>query len=241
MNNIDVTILAGGLGTRLKSVVSDRPKVLAPVAGRPFLLILLNQIRQAGFNRVILCTGHMAEQVEAEFGMKHKELSLTYSKELFSLGTGGAIRNALPLMSSETIMVMNGDSFIDADLSAFFHWFVAKGCNAALLLTKMSDASRYGLVDVDLKGLVTAFQEKRPESGAGWINAGVYLLKRSVIENMPQGRSSLELDLFPSLTGTELYGYRSEGKFVDIGLPESYAISKRFFSSLPEISQKGQL
>lgn len=227
----DVIILAGGMGTRLKSVVSDRPKVLAPVAGRPFLSILLDRISRAGFNRVILCTGHMADQVEAEFGTEYKSLSLIYSKEVTPLGTGGALRHALPLISSGSIMVMNGDSFVDTDLSAFLRWFVGKGCNAALLLTKMNDASRYGLVHVDPNGLITTFHEKGVGGLPGWINAGVYLLKKTIIETIPQGRAfSIERQFFPSLAGRELYGYCSKGEFIDIGLPESYAAAEGFFT-----------
>ena len=233
MNTIDVIILAGGMGTRLKPVLNNMPKVLAPVAGRPFLTILLDQISKAGFNRVILCTGYMADQVEAEFGTRYKGLSIVYSKEINPLGTGGAVRKTLPLISSETIMVMNGDSFIDTDLNLFLRWFVGKGCNAALLLTKMSDADRYGLVHGDQNGLITTFHEKGVGGGPGWINAGVYLFKRSVLETILQGISfSLEHDFFPSLAGRELYGYCSEGKFIDIGLPESYAAAEGFFREL---------
>ena len=230
MNTIDVIILAGGMGTRLKSVVSDRPKVLASVAGRPFLSILLDQISWAGFNRVTLCTGHMADQVEAKFGARYNDLPLIYSRENIPLGTGGAVRNALPLILSQTIMVMNGDSFVDIALNLFLQWFIGKGCDAALVLKKMNNTSRYSIVHVDTNGLITAFQEKNAESGPGWINAGVYLFKKKVVETIPQGRSfSLEREFFPSLAGRELYGYRSEVKFIDIGLPESYAAAEQFF------------
>lgn len=233
MNTIDVIILAGGLGTRLKSVVSDRPKVLAPVAGRPFLSILLDQICRAGFNRAILCTGYMSGQVEAEFGPEYNGLSLMYSIEGIPLGTGGALRNALSMISSETIMVMNGDSLIDTDLNLFLRWFIGKGCDAALVLTKMNNASRYGLVHVDTNGLITAFQEKSAESGPGWINAGVYLFKKKVVETIPRGRPfSIERKFFPSRVGKKLYGYCSKGEFIDIGLPESYAAAERFFMEL---------
>jgi len=230
MNTIDVLILAGGLGTRLKPVIFDRPKVLAPVAGRPFLSILLDQMSRAGFNRVILCTGYMSGQVEAEFGTEYNGLSLIYSREDIPLGTGGALCHALPLISSETVMVMNGDSFVDIDLNLFLQWFIGKGCDAALVLTKMNDASRYGLVDVDTNGLITAFQEKNTKGGPGWINAGVYLLKKTVIETIPQGRPfSIERKFFPSLAGRDLYGYCSKGAFIDIGLPESYVSAEGFF------------
>jgi len=227
----DVIILAGGMGTRLKPVISDRPKVLAPIGNRPFLSILLDQISKAGFTRVILCTGHMADQVEAEFGTKYKSLSLIYSRELTPLGTGGALRHALPLISSESIMVMNGDSFVDADLNAFLDWFTGKDCDAAIVLTKMNNASRYGRVYADESGLITAFQEKNTKGGPGWINAGVYLLRKTVVETIPPVKLFLlEKELFPTLAGRSMYGYFSKGEFIDIGLPESYAEAEGFFS-----------
>lgn len=231
MNSTDVIILAGGLGTRLKPVVSDRQKVMATVAGRPFLSILLDQISKAGFKRVIICTGYMADQVEMGFGPEYKGLSMIYSRENIPLGTGGALGNALPLISSETVMVMNGDSFIDVDLNLFLQWFIGKGCDAALVLTKMNNASRYGIVHVDANSLITAFQEKNTIGRFHWINAGVYLLKKAVIRTIPQERPfSLEQEFFPSLAGRDFHGYCSEAKFTDIGLPESYVAAKGFFA-----------
>ena len=137
------------------------------------------------------------------------------------------------MISSETIMVMNGDSFIDIDLSAFLCWFADKGCDAALALTKMNNASRYGLVDVDPNELITRFYEKKTNAGQGWINAGVYLLKKTVVETIPQGKPfSLELEVFPSLAGGKLYGYHFEGKFIDIGIPETYFRAGAFLQQL---------
>ena len=231
MSTIDVIILAGGLGTRLKPAVSDRPKVMATVAGRPFLSILLDQLSMAGFNRVILCTGYMADQVEMEFGPQYMGLSLIYSREKIPLGTGGALGNALPLISSKIVMVMNGDSFIDVDLKLFLQWFIGKNCDAALVLTKMKNTSRYGLIHVAENGLITAFQEKNSMGRSGWINAGVYLLNKEVIRTIPQGRPfSIEQEFFPSLAGRDFYGYCSEAKFTDIGLPESYVAAEEFFA-----------
>jgi NDP-sugar pyrophosphorylase family protein len=231
MNSIDVIILAGGLGTRLKPIVSNRPKVMATIAGKPFLSILLNQINKAGFKRVILCTGYMADQVEIGFGQKYMGLSLIYSRENRPLGTGGALSNAFHLISSDKIMVMNGDSFIDIDPSLFLRWFVCKGCDAALVLKKVNNSSRYGLVNVDANGLITAFQEKNTVGGSGWVNAGVYIFNKEVIRKLPQGKTfSIEQEFFPSLVGREFYGYCSEAKFTDIGLPESYLAAEGFFA-----------
>lgn len=230
MNTINVIILAGGMGTRLKPVISDSQKVLATVWGRSFLSFLLDQLIQAGFSRVILSTGYEAEQVEAEFGQTYKSLFVVYSKEVSPLGTGGAVRHALPLIESDTILVMNGDSFIDADLNAYIDWFSEKGKQAAILLTRANDTDRYGRITVQEDGCILSFEEKVAKRGSGWINAGVYLLRKSLLESIPFGRaSSLEMDLFPHLVDKGLYGYKSDSKFIDIGTPDSYAMAEDFF------------
>ncbi len=153
-------ILAGGLGTRLHSVIKDLPKVLAPVKGRPFLTSILDQLVSAEFTKAVVCTGFMADSVHTVIGQTYRNLSIQYSQEAKPLGTGGALRKALPLISSEVVMVLNGDSFIDADLGDFLRWFTEKGCDAALLLTRISDASRYGIVYVEPNGQISAFHEK---------------------------------------------------------------------------------
>jgi NDP-sugar pyrophosphorylase family protein len=227
-------ILAGGEGTRLRAVVSDRPKVLAPVHGRPFLFYLVDQLAQAGVREVVLCTGYQAEMIEAELGERYKSLSLRYSREDEPLGTGGALRLALPHCSSDPILAMNGDSFMDADLAAFWSWFSEKGLDAALLLTEVGDTRRYGRVKVGEDGLILGFEEKNAASGPGWINAGIYILKKSVLSFIALGRPySLEQDLFPRLAGKNLYGYPAAGRFIDIGTPESYRAAEKFFSLCP--------
>src|SRR4030042_2491599 len=199
-------ILAGGEGTRLKAVVPDRPKVLAPVRGRPFITYLLEQLAKAGLKEVVLCTGYQAEMIEAELGERYKSLNLRYSREDEPLGTGGALRLALPHCSSDPILAMNGDSFLDADLVAFWSWFSEKGLDAALLLTEGAGTRRYGRVQVREDGLILGFEEKGGASGPGWINAGIYLLRKHVLAAIPLGRPySLESELFPPLAGKNLY------------------------------------
>jgi len=231
-NNSDMTavILAGGLGIRLQSVVSDKPKVLAEVSGRPFLAYLLEQVAAAGFRDVVLCTGYMAEKVQDCFGRAYGPLQISYSREDKPLGTGGALRWALLDISSDTVLVMNGDSYIEVDLSAYVSWFFQKKCRAALLLTKVPDAARYGRVILNEDEDVVAFKEKQEGSGAGWINAGVYLIERSLIASIPTGIPySLEREFFPALAGKGLLGFCTEGRFIDIGTPESYAQTEAFF------------
>ena len=228
---ITPVILAGGLGTRLRPTVGDVPKVLAPVNGRPFLSYLLDQLIAAGFSNVILCTGYKANMVEESFGENYKTLHIRYSQEREALGTGGALRYALPMVKNEIVLVMNGDSYIDADFPDFFDWYSKEEHDAAILLTKVNDTSRYGRVKIGEDGKIVGFYEKEEKPGTGWINVGVYLIRAtSLFHLIPFGVGfSLERETIPTLIDESLYGYRCKGKFIDIGTPESYAQSETFF------------
>lgn len=228
-------ILAGGLGTRLRTVLKDYPKVLAPVGGRPFISYLLDQLIAIGLNRVILSTGYCGDQFRETFGKYYRDLKIQYSQEPEPLGTGGAVRFALPLITSNTVFVMNGDSYFDAGLIPYFFWHFNNGHQSSLLLTKVSDTRRYGRVEINSDGLITSFKEKNEEhkSFPGWINAGMYLLKRGLIESIPIGRSlSLEREFLPNLIGKGLYGFQSKGAFIDIGTPDSYTKAEKFFAEI---------
>lgn len=229
--DITVMILAGGLGIRLRSVFSDRPKVLAEILGQPFLTYLLEQLLRAGAREVILCTGYMADRVQEIYGDTYKSLHLLYSQEDGPLDTGGALRLALPLLKSDPVLIMNGDSYIHVDLNSYVEWFLRMDRIASLVLTRVSDTGRYGIVKVKKDGGVLAFEEKGVARGTGWINAGVYLVKTSLLSSIPQGKAfSLEREFFPSLVGKGLFGYQCKGKFIDIGTPESYRTAENFFS-----------
>jgi NDP-sugar pyrophosphorylase family protein len=231
ISNITAAILAGGFGTRLQSVLSDTPKVLAEVSGKPFLAYILEHLARAGFRSAVICTGYMADKVRDCFGDAYGSLRLTYSREDKPLGTGGALRLALPCVSSDAILVMNGDSYIDVDLTAYVAWFLQKEARVALLLAKVSDTGRYGAVTVDRDDRIVTFDEKGKSSGPSWINAGIYLMKKSLAASIPADRPySLEHELFPSLEGKELLGYRCRAPFIDIGTPESYARADSFFA-----------
>jgi D-glycero-alpha-D-manno-heptose 1-phosphate guanylyltransferase len=231
ISDITAAILVGGHGTRLQPVVSDRPKVLALVRGRPFLAYLLDQLMSLDISEVVFCSGYMSDKIQECFRDSYGSLRLLYSREEKPLGTGGAIRLAMPYFRSDTVLVMNGDSYIDVDLEAYLNWFRERERRAALVLTKAEDTSRYGTVCVD-GDRITAFEEKKACSGLGWINAGIYLLKRSLVSSIPAGKFySLEHEFFPSLTGGELYGFCVERRFIDIGTPEAYTMAEEFFAS----------
>ena len=234
LDDVTVIILVGGLGTRLRSVVSDRPKVLAQVRDKPFLAYLLEQIADAGVRYVVLCIGYQGEQVQATFGDAYAGMSLVYSQESTPLGTAGALRSALPLFRSDPVLVMNGDSFCRVDLSSFWTWHRARAANATLLLTQVSDTQRYGRVQVGDDGHVLAFEEKSHQSTPGLINAGIYSLSHRLLKTIPPIKVvSLEREIFPAWIGRGLYGYRSEGSFLDIGTPEGYALAELFFVPEP--------
>jgi D-glycero-alpha-D-manno-heptose 1-phosphate guanylyltransferase len=230
---IDALILAGGMGTRLRSVLPGKQKVVAPVDGQPFLLRLIMALYQVGVRRIILALGYRAEDVLSEInGLVPSDVQIISSIEKEMLGTAGALRNALPLIISETVLVANGDSFIDGDLPSFiaFH----RGCKAqiSMLLCEVPDISRYGSVFLDDSGQVLEFLEKRIDiQKPGVINAGVYLIDKNVIESFPHGTISLEKDTFPKYCGKGLYGLRQEESFIDIGTPEDYARAAAFFAA----------
>ena len=228
---IPVAILAGGLGTRLRPAIGDHAKVVAEVAGRPFLGHLLDQVAAAGFRDVVLCTGHRADEVEAALGARHGPLRLRHSAESTPLGTGGALRHALPLLEGPAFLAMNGDSFCEADLAAVWAWHREKRAEATLVAVEVPDASRFGRVEIDAEGRVQRFTEKQADGKPGWINAGIYCLSRARIEAFEPGRViSLERDALPAwATAALLYGHRVRGRFIDIGTPGAYSAASGFF------------
>lgn len=225
-------VLAGGRGTRLQEVVGDRPKPLAPVAGRPFVEWLLLALRAQGVRRVVLSTGYKGEMVDAACGDGARlGLELAYAREETPLGTGGGVRHALSLVASERVVVLNGDSFCPLDLRRLTEAHDRAGALATLLLVPVSDCGRYGAVEVADDGRVRSFREKSPGLGPGLINAGVYLCERRALDAIPPDTPvSLERDTFPSLIGRGLYATVGEGPFLDIGTPESYGMAERFFA-----------
>lgn len=228
----EAMILVGGKGTRLRSAISDRPKPMAQVAGRPFVEWLLEMLREQGVQRVVLCTGHLADHVEAHFGDGARwDLELRYSRDPFPLGTGGAIRHALDQIEGDRFFVLNGDSYCRCDIQKLTDIHVHKLAKATLWLVKTDDCRRFGSVRVDDSGAVQSFAEKSSVSGCGLINAGVYLIERDAAEAIASDRSvSLETEFFPDLIGRGLFAVAGQDAFIDIGTPESYAGAGRFMT-----------
>jgi D-glycero-alpha-D-manno-heptose 1-phosphate guanylyltransferase len=227
-----VAVLAGGAGTRLRSVVSDRPKVLVPVNGRPFLLILLDQLIAGGADRVVLCTGYLGDQIRDTVGDRYLGCPVIYSHEDQPRGTGGALRQAMRHGEGDVWMVANGDSYVATPLGEFVSWYGPGERNGALLLTHVDDAARFGTVEVDDAGRVLGFREKQGLAVPAWINAGVYLLPKNRIEELPEHvLLSLERDVFPGWVDEGLTAYCVSAPFIDIGTPESLERAADFFGS----------
>ncbi len=217
---MEAMILAGGLGTRLQSRLHGVPKPMAPVAGRPFLELLLDRLREAGFERVILSVGHLREAITGHFGDAWKGLEIRYAIETEPLGTGGAIRLAMECASAADVFVLNGDTWLELEYRAMLEQHVASGVEFTMALSHVEDRARYGGVEVE-DGRVMRFVEKGV-AGPGWINGGVYLLKREFAWPMEMPtKFSFESDLlYPRLAAMPHGVYTKTGFFLDIGIPE---------------------
>lgn len=217
-------ILAGGLGTRLRSVVSEVPKALAPVAGRPFLAWLLDFLSINGFSRVILATGYKGEMILDAFGETYKGMSLIYSKEESPLGTGGALAKAIDFVQTEYVFVINGDTWITLDYRRFLQFVREEQKELAMALANVDDVARYGAVELGVDGNILGLLEKGA-SGSGKINGGVYLMRKSVLNFLPAKKQfSFEAEVLPQLVNKlSVKGYTETSDFIDIGVPSDYA------------------
>ena len=216
-------ILAGGFGTRLGPLAGDIAKPMQPVTGRPFLELLLRYLAGQGIADFVLCVGHQAESVREHFGDGSAfGIKVRYSMEHAALGTGGALRNALPLMERERMLVSNGDSFVDFAVAALVGVHERLRLQATMVLADVEDVARFGAVEIDAGGRVTGFREKGSDV-AGLVNAGVYVLERALIERFPADVPlSLERDCLPGLVADgQVAGMPVTGRLIDIGTPES--------------------
>lgn len=229
----EAIVLAGGFGTRLAHVVPDVCKPMAPVAGRPFLRFIMDQLAAAGFDRAVVADGYRREQVEGFFGPAYRGMAIEYSPEETPLLTGGAVKRALSRCESDWVFVLNGDTWLDVDFAVMEAAArnASRGVSAAIAVKRMRDFERYGTVDVDAGGALTAFHEKCPRE-EGLINAGVYLLRRDALNNMPE-KFSLESDYFECVVGDgALRAVKCSGGFIDIGVPEDYELAQTMLAPL---------
>jgi len=232
----DIIILAGGLGTRLRSTVQDLPKAMAPVNGKPFLEYQLDFINRFGFKRIILSTGHLSATIENYFGEKYKNLELLYSIEKEPLGTGGAVKLAFQQVATPHAMILNGDTLFRINLDLFFQNHIEKLAKVSIALRNVDDASRYGAVECSADFNITGFKEKSDTALPGLINGGNYLIKSKYFRelNLPD-KFSLENDFFSKMLEPRWFiGHVFDDYFIDIGIPEDYNRAQTEFNAFKD-------
>ena len=222
----EAVVLAGGFGTRLRPVISDLPKPLAPINGKPFLHYVLQHLHRHGLQHVVLSVGYLHEKIRDHFGSEYLGMNIRYAVETEPLGTGGGIRLGMEQCHDANVLAMNGDTLYEVPLTALFEQHLNSSADATLAMRQVEDGSRYGTLQLEGKR-ITAFREKSPgHTGPQLINGGVYALRRaSFMENTEAGKNfSIEYDYFAKQAGhMELHGFSCDAYFIDIGIPEDYA------------------
>lgn len=222
-------ILCGGAGSRLRSITGNAPKPMALIAGRPFLELLLLQLARSSIRRVILAAGYRKEAIMSHFGDRYGGVNLIYSVESSPLGTGGALRNAADVLDSDVALVMNGDSYIDADFHQLVKEHYENEADVTVLLTRDESRNDCGSVLFDGNGRIYKFQEKISTKKPSYVNAGVYLISRSLLFGIPYGNPvSIERELFPRWLREKklVWAALSSSACVDIGTPERYLLAQ---------------
>lgn len=227
----EAIVLAGGFGTRLRSVVSDVPKPLAPVAGRPFLAWLLDALAKGGIRRIVLATGYLGEMVEAAIGPHHGPMEVSYVREEAPLGTGGSLWAAMAATTGERVFALNGDTWQAADYAAMA--CAAPAADLVFAVRPVEDRARYGSVVLE-EGRLVGLREKG-EAGPGLVNSGIYLLHRDLLAKRPiQDAFSFEKEVLERPAGLDIRGFTVDGRFIDIGTPEDFL---RAQTALPDWSR----
>ncbi len=240
----EAIVLAGGLGTRLRSVLPDAPKALAPIQGRPFLDYLLDYLASEGVKHACLALGYQADKILERYGSsplpvrpsegflpqigQWKGLQLSASIEAEPLGTGGALAQAIPHLQAPRLFILNGDTFFPLPLSQMETYHTQKGASLTLALAYVSPADRYGLVEVQ-DGFVTAFREKEPRP-SGWIYGGIALIETAWwrAQSWPK-QFSWELYLKEAATTLRPAAFLAKDlPFLDIGVPADYEKAQTF-------------
>ncbi len=236
LEKIDAVILAGGLGTRLRSVVGPSQKTMASIGERPFLDLLLEYLKKQLFSRIILCTGYQADAIERYYRKSSPGLDIVFSREESPLGTGGAVKKAEALIRSDPFFVLNGDSWCEVDYRALLAFHLKEQAVATLTLSRVKDSRDFGRVLLGNDARVVRFQEKsgpaEPEAARAsapvYVSAGVYCFDKNIFSLMPRQECfSIERDLFPHVLQQRVYGFTDAGDFMDIGTPERYEEAKR--------------
>ncbi len=217
-------ILAGGLGTRLKHLIPDLPKPMAPVAGKPFLEYVLRYLQQQGCHQVVLSVGYLHHKIQSHFGNTFENISLEYIIEEMPLGTGGGIKKCLQhIGSNSNVLIVNGDTYFPVDVQKMSALHVSANASLTIALKELTHFDRYGSVVLNKNLQVMQFNEKA-YCQKGLINGGIYLCNTSIVDALPQQEKfSFETDFLNQNSSTKkIYGYVDDAYFIDIGIPEDY-------------------
>ncbi|HMO21706.1 MAG TPA: nucleotidyltransferase family protein [Candidatus Melainabacteria bacterium] len=240
---MEAIILAGGQGKRLRSVVPDLPKPMAAVCNRPFLEHLLDYWLDQGVTRVVFSVGHKFEDIKSHFNSSYRDIPLDYAIEDYPLGTGGGLFLAANRTAGEgPVLVLNGDTFFQVSLESMLLFHNDKKASLTLALFRAREEKRYGVIELDTAARVV--EMKTDSSGSretSLMNGGVYLFSRSLLMTISRVRAeavSLEHDIFPRLIKDPgaVYGYESQGRFIDIGTPEDYSrVEQTIFGKVQKV------
>jgi D-glycero-alpha-D-manno-heptose 1-phosphate guanylyltransferase len=228
----EAIVLAGGLGTRLRSAVPDLPKCMAPVAGRPFIYYVINYYKRQGISKFIFCLGYKHEMIEKYLQESLSGLDYDVTIEEESLGTGGAIYQGALQSTGTDALVLNGDTFFDVDVRELSSFHKNKNADCTLCLKEMKNTDRYGVVESDKEGRITSFKEKNFYERSV-INGGVYALNTEAFlsEKFPE-KFSFERDYLEKYyKEKKMYGLKQNGYFIDIGIPEDYNKAQEDFKT----------
>jgi len=221
---LEAIILAGGFGTRLQQVVTDIPKSLAHINGRPFIGYLLNYLSGQRIEKFIFSVGFKKETIQNYLGKQFKNIPVEYAVEEEPLGTGGGIMNAMKMVEGKSAFVLNGDSMFRLDLKALNQLHTDVKADITLALRFLEETERYGSVSIDDHKRIVGFSEKGNETGPGYINGGIYLINKSYLSSpvFPE-KFSIEKDCFERYyMESRFFGFPSKGYFLDVGIPEDF-------------------
>jgi D-glycero-alpha-D-manno-heptose 1-phosphate guanylyltransferase len=221
----EAIILAGGFGTRLQAVVNDVPKPMAPINNEPFLNYVFDYLKHYQIEHVVLSTGYLSEKIVEYYKSEYKGIKVSYAKEETPLGTGGGIRLAMTKCSTKYILVLNGDSFFDVDITTHYQNHISKQADCTLALRKVDNAARYGTIVLGRENTIESFKEKDNIEQVGLINGGVYILNRELYlsRTAEANAFSIEKDFYETkIKELQIFGFEYAGYFIDIGIPEDY-------------------
>ncbi|MBV8254344.1 MAG: nucleotidyltransferase family protein [Chitinophaga sp.] len=231
-------ILAGGFGTRLRSVVKDQPKPLAQVGKYPFLYYLIHYLKSENVNKFIFSLGYLHEQITSFLEEHFQDIDYKIVIEEEPLGTGGAVKLCAEQTTENEILLVNADTFFELKINSLTAYSLQKNADCVIALTQLENFDRYGVVKLDDNNKVLSFEEKK-KTDIGLINTGLIFFNKEIMMplfNKHNGAFSLEKDILePNIESLKIYGYPQQGYFIDIGIPEDYFKANNnlaFFESL---------